>query len=421
MTSRRPPIFANAPDKLPPAPGGQLPAPLAEEIRAIYKLAPVYPQRHPLPDHPLTWHGYLGIPPLTKNEIVRRTHQSFFPDYSEIERGLAAADYEYESTSGTTQGPMTVIMERGWWDAQTRRAYLAHPLLAPYADAPHRKCILAPVACSSNLCPYEDHPFPNRYNNGTHYLNLTSDPFMFPDSEWNRIATELQAVKPDIIEGEPVYLSLLARALSKRRVRLPSLRLIILTYGKASSHHSDRLRETFPGIPQIDLYGSTEAGYLFIGTAFADDTRPIDANAFIELSPYQNSPDIHQILVTTRSRRAMPLLRYQTGDIIQKTQNGYRLIGRAGSLHTRADGTLLTSADIDTALPDKLPLWHYTLTQTSPARWDLHYVADHTLPEGTARQVAAVIGDKARVTLFRHRNIPPTPGGKFLLLKPLAK
>jgi len=125
--------------------------------------------------------------------------------------------------------------------------------------------VLAPVACSSNLCPYEDQPFPHRYFEGTVYLNLTSDPFVFPEAEWDRIVLELQAVKPEIIEGEPVYLSLLARAAAKRRVSLPSVQVVILTYGKASLQHSRRIAEVFPA-PQIDLYGSTEAGYIFVAT-----------------------------------------------------------------------------------------------------------------------------------------------------------
>ena len=48
---------------------------------------------------------------------------------------------------------MTVIMEDGWWAGQTRRAFLAHPQLASFAGRPVRKAVLAPVACSSNLCP----------------------------------------------------------------------------------------------------------------------------------------------------------------------------------------------------------------------------------------------------------------------------
>src|SRR5690606_25389742 len=258
---------------------------------------------------------YREIPALSKKEIVERGHRAFFEDYAVIERGLQENRYEYESTGGTTQSPMTVIMEDGWWNEQTRRAYRAHPLLAPYADRPHRKCILAPVGCSSNLCPYEDHPFPHRYFDGTVYLNLTSDPFVFPESEWDRIVLELQAVQPDIIEGEPIYLSLLARAVLKRTVTIPSVKVVILTYGKASLQHSRRVAEAFPA-PQVDLYGSTEAGYLFVGEAFKDDSRVIDENAFVELVPYRDFDDVFQIHVTTRGREAMPLLRYHTGDVV---------------------------------------------------------------------------------------------------------
>jgi len=98
---------------------------------------------------------------------------------------------------------MTGVMDDGWWNAQTRRAYLAHPRLARYVDRSYRKCVLAPVGCSSNLCPYEDHPFPHRYFDGTVYLNLSSDPFAFPETEWDRIVLELQAVRPQVIEGDP--------------------------------------------------------------------------------------------------------------------------------------------------------------------------------------------------------------------------
>src|SRR5208283_1372610 len=270
----------------------------------------------------------------------------FFADYGEIERGLRDKTFEYESTSGTTAGPMTVIMEKGWWAAQTRRAYRASAILREFADRAHRKCVLAPVGCSSNLCPYEDHPFPHRYFDGTVYLNLSSDPFAFSEAEWDRIVVELQATQPEILEGEPVYLSLLARAASRRGVRVPSVRAVILTYGKASRQHGRRIMEVLPA-PQVDLYGSTEAGYLFVGGAFGDDSRAIDENAFIELVPWRGGlPGIHQILVTTRGRDAMPLLRYHTGDIVQSMPGGFRILGRERDLHHRRHRSLLSSPDV---------------------------------------------------------------------------
>ena len=81
--------------------------------------SPLYGQRFLLHDGPLHRPCYQEIPALPKKENVERGHTAFFADYSEIERGLQEKRYEYESTSGTTQGPMTVIMEDGWWNAQT--------------------------------------------------------------------------------------------------------------------------------------------------------------------------------------------------------------------------------------------------------------------------------------------------------------
>ncbi len=414
------PLFANDPSTLPSRATDGLPPPLEQEIRRIYGRSPLYAERFPIHTEPLQWACYREIPVLTKQEIVQRGHQAFFADYSEIERGLASKRFEYESTGGTTQSPMTVIMEDGWWNAQTARAYEASPILRPFVGRSYRKCVLAPVGCSSNLCPYEDHPFPHRYFDGTVYLNLTSDPFVFPEAEWDRIVVELQAVQPEVLEGEPVYLALLARAVQKRHVRVPSVKAVILTYGKASRQHAARIAEAFPA-PQVDLYGSTEAGYLFVGEAFRDNSRVIDANAFVELVPFRNLPEVYQIQVTTRDREAMPLLRYLTGDIVQRFPTGFRLLGREGNLYFRPDGSLVSPSDIDAALPDAFRCWHYSLIQTSEKRWDFHYVADHVAPAGLEEAIATVLGPGTRVAAFRRRFIAPAASGKFALLKPLGK
>ena len=416
------PTIANPPESLGGTTQECLPPALEHDVRKIYARSPLYGQRFPLHDEPLQWSCYREIPALSKNEIVTRGHQAFFADYREIERGLAAKKFEYESTGGTTQSPMTVIMEDGWWNAQTARAYLASPILRQFVGRPYRKCVLAPVGCSSNLCPYEDHPFPHRYFDGTVYLNLSSDPFVFPESEWDRIVLELQATQPEVLEGEPVYLSLLARAARKRGAKVPSLKAVILTYGKASTQHGRNIAEVFPA-PQVDLYGSTEAGYLFVGEAFQDNSQVIDENAFIELVPWRaNLPDVFQIYVTTRGREAMPLLRYHTGDIVQRFATGFRLLGREANLYFRPDGSVVSPTDIDAALPESFRCWHYSLVQTAEARWDFHYVADHA-PEHAALEsaLARMLGAGTRVNAFRRRFIAPAASGKFALLKPLGR
>jgi phenylacetate-CoA ligase len=419
MNAAPQPHFANPSPVLGTAVNGYVPESLEGEIRAIYDHSPLYAKRHVLAGGRLHWEGYESIPLLTKREIVERGHCAFFSDCAEVDAKVQRKEWEYESTSGTTQGPMTVIMERSWWPEQTARAYAAHPVLAPYARSAARRAILAPVGCSSNLCPYEDFEFPQRFIQNTIYLNLHSDPFVFLESEWDRIVLELQATQPEVLEGEPIYLSLLARALQKRKVRVPSVKAVILTYGKASREHGRRIAEALPA-PQVDLYGSTEAGYIFVGDAFADNSRPIDANVFIELVPFRALPETFQIVVTTRGREAMPLLRYLTGDIVQRFPTGFRLAGRERDLHFRRDGSLVSPADIDRALPDGFACWHYCLSQTGDTAWKFDYVADHSAGSGVADGIAAMLGDGARVTLSRKKLIAPAASGKFALLKPLG-
>ncbi|MFT3830856.1 MAG: CoF synthetase [Opitutaceae bacterium] len=419
MNAACPPHFANPSPVLGAAVNGYVPAALEGEIRAIYGRSPLYAKRHALEGGRLHWAGYENIPLLTKRDIVEHGHCAFFDDCTEVDAKVQRKEWEYESTSGTTQGPMTVIMERRWWPEQTTRAYAAHPVLAPYASSGARRAILAPVGCSSNLCPYEDFEFPQRFIDNTIYLNLHSDPFVFLESEWDRIVLELQATQPEVLEGEPVYLSLLARAAQKRKVRVPSVQAVILTYGKASREHGRRIAEVFPA-PQVDLYGSTEAGYIFVGDAFADNSRPIDANVFIELVPFRALPETFQIVVTTRGREAMPLLRYLTGDIVQRFPTGFRLAGRERDLHFRRDGSLVSPADIDRALPENFACWHYCLSQTGETAWKFDYVAEHSAGAEVADAIAATLGDGARVTMARKRLIAPAASGKFALLKPLG-
>ena len=394
-----------------------IPDPLEKEVRAIYERSPYYMRRFPIHSRPLQWACFQEIPVLTKQDIVEDGHCAFFQDCSEVDQGVIDNHLESETTSGTTTAPMTVIMEAGWWEAQTRRAYEAHPLLKRLSKRSVRKAVLAPVNCSSNLCPYEDFPFPNRYFDGTVYLNLSSDPFCFTEAEWDRITVELQAVKPELLEGEPVYLSLLARAVRKRGMRLPSLKAVILTYGKPSLVHGRRIAEVFP-VPQIDLYGSTEAGYLFIGDAFQNNSRAIDANAFIELEPYRDDlPEVFSVIATTRGRNAMPLLRYRTSDVVMRCSEGFQLLGRERDLLFLADGQLIRSAMIDAVIPEDFVCWHYCLTRISDQRWNFEYVADHRAPEELADSIGGVLGDGVRVNVYRRRLIAPLASGKFSLLK----
>ncbi len=107
---------------------------------------------------------------------------------------------------------------------------------------------------------------------------------------------------------------------------------------------------------------------------------------------------------------------------MQRFPTGFRLLGREGNLHFRADGSLVSPTDIDAALPDGFACWHYALVQTGGTRWDFHYVADQTAEHREIETgLARMLGGGVRVNAFRRKFIAPAASGKFALLKPLAR
>jgi phenylacetate-CoA ligase len=159
-----------------------------------------------------------------------------------------------------------------------------------------------------------------------------------------------------------------------------------------------------------------------VGDAFGDNLRAIDGNAFVELVPWRpGQPDVFQINVTTRDREAMPLLRYFTGDIVRRTPQGYRILGRERDLYFSTDGRVVSAFEIDATMPENFSCWHWSLVQVSDNRWDFQYVADEIAPPGLEEALATALGQGVRVNLFRRKFIQPASSGKFALLKPLAK
>jgi hypothetical protein len=203
---------------------------------------------------------------------------------------------------------------------------------------------------------------------------------------------------------------------------VPSLRAVILTYGKASRQHGRRIAEAFPA-PQVDLYGSTEAGYLFVGEAFRDNSRAIDDNAFIELVPWRpERPDVHQIHVTTRGREAMPLLRYHTGDIVQSMPGRVPDPGPRARPVFQARRLAVSAEDVDAALPEIFACWHYSSPRPARAAgistmWRTRIRRPRRARGGAFRAPRPGV----RVNAFRRKSIAPAASGKFALLKPLAR
>ena len=271
------------------------------------------------------------------------------------------------------------------------------------------KCVLAPVGCSSNLCPYEDHPFPHRYFDGTVYLNLTSDPFVFPGGGVgpDRLRAPGDAARdPRGRTGLP-FAPGPGREEARRPV--PSLRAVILTYGKASRQHGRRIAEVFPGARRSISTARPRRGTFLSARPFG--TIPRRSTAMPSSSSCRGGrscPDVFQIYVTTRDREAMPLLRYHTGDIVQRTAS--RASGSSAASGTCFSGRTARLCPPTTSMPPcpaDFACWHYALVQTGDAAGISTMSPTHRPTTGPIEAaLAPAPGAGVRVNAFRRRRSP---------------
>ena len=136
------------------------------------------------------------------------------------------------------------------------------------------------------------------------------------------------------------------------------------------------------------------------------------------------SRGIGDLIVTTLSNDYMPLLRYRIGDLAEKisTPDGARFIvhGRAKDALLAADGSRVTTWQVDQCFADADGLAHYELKQTEGEVTTLRFIADkvppttETLQRVTAR-LEALLQTKEKIPVEMLPTLVPAASGKFRL------
>jgi len=153
-------FFANSPSALgDSAHGDRVPPRLEQEIRKIYSRSPIYGRRFPLHVEPLEWSCYREIPALSKKEIVEVGPPVVFRRLPRDRAGSRRPPLRVREHLGDNLGPMTVIMEDGWWTAQTVRAYRASPCSANSRTAPTASACWRRSAARATFAPTRTTPF----------------------------------------------------------------------------------------------------------------------------------------------------------------------------------------------------------------------------------------------------------------------
>ena len=299
------------------------------------------------------------LPRLTKSQLREHSPEGFLPEGMDLKTLLARGLIEEESTSGTSGASVRVVFGKTWWAEQERRALVRNPFLAElFGTRPSlQRAVLTTPGCSGVSCYNRWLSLEQRTMGDSLFVNQSRIPFTLGEEKLSVMAKEVADWAPTFLDVDPVHGAWFALHCERHGLQFPSLRFILTSYEYTSVVHRAMMERVF-GVPVINLYGSSETGHLLVEDNGA--MLPSRDTAHLESTVAEG---LGELLVTTLTNPYLPLLRYEIGDFIEVTPDGYRVHGRKRDALRSADGRTLTTRMIDQAFAGVDGIAHYQLRQ----------------------------------------------------------
>jgi phenylacetate-CoA ligase len=446
--------FVNHPERLfCPAPQKRL-ADLRSLLQHCYETVPFYRERFDaigfLPKDLNDLNDLQRLPTLQKGEIEKN-----FPDRILSSR-RSLTPWRYRSTTGTIER-LTVVH-----DSRKRDLARALQLFSLYSTSgyiPGMKYMEIPPDVCRNVCgqaeTIESISLRSVLKNWSAPYEAISDLRGLVERQCvyrQKLLPSLSAIgmqrtreiddclkaideyQPAVLKALPAYLYVLAVHILDRRLKAPRIGRCISPMGASMSPSMKRVVERAFDCRVHEDYGSAELTSIATECRHQNAMHPFAAFFHIEVvcgSRSANPGEMGRILITDLSNYAMPLVRYEIGDVGRFNESscpcgigGPRLdvYGRLKDCLQTGDGSLISQDEIvDTLLADPAVLL-FQLEQRSTAEAFLEVVPRHSHTpdlEATQRKVERLLGGNSRVRARLVPYIQPEPGGKYRFVKNL--
>jgi len=290
-----------------------------------------------------------AVPPLTK-EQVRDRPESLLAETD----GDAALPGRWHLSGGSTGMPTRVF-----WTEAAHRQMLAtryrHDAMFGL-DVFDRKVFLWGHAESfapglGGRLARLRRPILDRLRN-----RLRLSAYRLAPSDLDQHLDRMQRFGPRSIYGYSSAVDLLARRAVERGVRVPTLKLAVLTGEPAHADIVQTIERAF-GVPAVVEYGSVETGV--IASEYPDRTLRVREDVLMVETPHRED-GFHDILVTVLINPAFPLLRYRVGDLtsqpLSRPETGFAILhdvtGRDNDLLVGRGGQVLHPMGVKHVLED---------------------------------------------------------------------
>ncbi|GAA3487690.1 hypothetical protein GCM10018987_17690 [Streptomyces cremeus] len=372
---------------------------------------------------------------LEKAEIARDFPANWTTP--ELERALESGEAEFVLSTGTNHARMQLIRPPYFLLRSYYRLWAAHPELGSSWHDGARRVSLTTVLATEHVARVNAAkpgatPGERWLDDRTLYLNRQLDPADWDEDEVRRMLAEIREVADAhpkgayLLDCSGYHLAHLVRKVDEWNLweDFPPPVGIVHAYEYTPLNVRTYLRAHFD-CPVVDLFGSTELGYLFYSDA---DGRyqPYLHDMSVELLPVEPGSGIHSLIVTSIRNPYMPLVRYRSGDCV-RTRDGSTDPAQIESFCGREKELLPTprgpvaQADLDAVIAGVSPrIFLHQLETAGPADALLRYTTfdGSRLDEQQEVELATAIKElTTRQIRIEHRTrVPIGKSGKYAWL-----
>jgi phenylacetate-CoA ligase len=366
------------------------------------------------PGQPISAERFARLPLLRRKDLQRGFDALRSTDIPRAHGPVAEV-----RTSGSTGAPVRVLktgLVEIWWRAFTLRDHVWH-----------RRDLAAKLAAIRvGASPGRGEgwgPATSPWLAGGEAVTLPAATDVHAQLEW------LEREQPDYLLTHPSNLAALARAALARGVRLPRLREA-RTSGEALGEDVRDLCRRAWGVAVKDMYSASEVGYIALQCPEHEHYHVQAEGVLVEVLDERGEPCLPgscgRIVVTSLHNFAMPLVRYELGDLAEPGPPCAcgrslpvlrRILGRVRHLLVLPDGRRIWPSFNTRAFPEIAPVLQHQFVQKGPELIEARLVTARPLTAeeeaSLRRHLLAALPARFEIRFLYLERIARGPGGKF--------